>query len=237
VLPLFEVEARKFGVIIPQDFDFPPFNIANKHLDSDDLLQVRKLHKDLHTAAFEQRVYDRLKPLPVFPHNGTAKQRQEVKMDYAIRRFEIDIATMVPLICDCCGVLDVAGGVFSRKYGTGKFPSSRNPVKFVYQFPDGTYKYLHPRQLEEGVESEKMETVCRCCLTDTKDEPRQPRFTAAAGFYHGLAPTNDVLSCLSYAELGFIQVYQPILRGDSLPSGMRVKTGQVSFVSRLSEHI
>lgn len=167
VLPLFEIEARKFGVIIPQDFEFPPFNIPNKHLDSDDLLQVRKLHKDLHTAAFEQRVYDRLKPLPVFPHNGTAKQRQEVKMDYAIRRFEIDIATMVPLICDCCGVLDVAGGVFSRKYGTGKFPSSRNPVKFVYQFADGTYKYLHPRQLEEGVESEKMETVCRCCLNDT----------------------------------------------------------------------
>jgi hypothetical protein len=221
-------------VILPNNYDCPAFNTAKKNLDKT-LTQVSLLHLDLNTPRFKLRVYDRLRPLPVFPHNGTAKQKQEMKLDYAIRRFEIDIETMFAFICDCCGVMAVAEGVFERKYGTGKFPANRKPIKFVFRFDDGTYKYLHPKDLPEDVQYEKMVTVCRCCLNDTKDVPRQPRFTPAAGFIHGNAPLGDVLSCLTYAEIALIQVYQPILRGDSLSSGMRVKTGQVSFVSRLSE--
>jgi hypothetical protein len=151
---------------MPRDYVYPLFNIATTHLDLK-LKQVRLLYKDLNTASFKQRVYDRLQPLPVFPHNGSTKQQQEVKVDYAIRRFEIDIGTFKVLICDCCGVLGIAEGVFSRKYGSGKFPSTRTPKKFVYRFPDKTYKYLKPSELEVGVQSEKMKTVCRCCQNDS----------------------------------------------------------------------
>jgi hypothetical protein len=51
---------------MPRDYVYPLFNIATTHLDLK-LKQVRLLYKDLNTASFKQRVYDRLQPITRIP--------------------------------------------------------------------------------------------------------------------------------------------------------------------------
>ena len=176
---------------------------------------------------------------------------QELKIDYSIRRFEIEQATICVNKCDICSKTEVRPGIFLEPNPIRSSITSQNASKHIYKETlrdinserviSFKYVYIYPKNAISRnndcvsvFDYELVEKICKLCsnqLSTTKTKHLQPKFSPSSGFEYG-PNVPDCLKNLSFAEQSAISVIQVILHLGRLNSGCTKSEGSIYFIDR-----
>ena len=113
------------------------------------------------------------------------KSSKNYEVEYAARRFNIDILTMQVGKCSCCNISIFKQGIFSREikeagYSNSSVPNwhtyNANARKFAYEKREtGDFLYDSPNNitaLEDNAAWVKLDPICNSCFEDIKKKTK-----------------------------------------------------------------
>jgi hypothetical protein len=154
--------------------------------------------------------------------DATKQRRNELKVEYATRKYEVELETISISTCSICAKTAVSAGIFMEKVLRGPPTGTR---KFYYMVKKDdevlSYCYDSPHNIQRFQNThhdhsyERLDGLCDNCKREIKECSKDggngaPKFSVLGGFEFG-GPRPSCLEGLTLAEEALISPIQPVI--------------------------
>ena len=173
------------------------------------------------------------------------ESKNALKLQYGIRQFEIETATMNAIKCPICTKITIVPGIFLETEVRSETPSIH--CKFIYELAitnqtknaiSKSYVRIYANAATPRIQNgcshayTRLYDVCKLCNGNIKATgPNIPKFSLLGGFDFGI-PVPACMIGLSFAEQSMLARIQVVICFSTLPNGSQKAKGSAGFIDR-----